>query len=232
MMNDNNSISGAPGQPQAILFDLDGTLLDSLPGIEFSIRSAFARCGLPEPQKSIRTLIGPPIRSILANLAGDVTSSTLDRLEQAFRVSYDSEGWCMTPHYPAATDALHALHAGGVRLFVASNKPIHIATRILQSEGTFSLFESVLTRDSRTPPYSGKLEIMRSLVESHHLDPQRCLMVGDTMEDAEAAAHVPMRFAFMTHGYGQLSESAHAPAVLHLNHFSELLPHIAKEFAQ
>jgi phosphoglycolate phosphatase len=234
MTNNSNSISSMLDlhHPQAILFDLDGTLLDSLPGIEFSIRSAFAQCALPEPQKNIRSLIGPPIRSILASLAGDVSPSTLDRLEQAFRTSYDSEGWSMTPHYPAATNVLRSLHSKGVRLFVASNKPIHIATRILQEEGTFALFEAVLTRDSRIPPYAGKLEIMQCLIEAHDLDPGRCLMVGDTMEDVEAAAHIPMRIAFMTHGYGHLPESANASVVMRLNHFSELLPNLAKEFAQ
>ena len=52
--------------PRCIIFDLDGTILDSLPGIEYSVNSAFAFRNLQIPQRSLRELIGPPIRTILS----------------------------------------------------------------------------------------------------------------------------------------------------------------------
>jgi phosphoglycolate phosphatase len=76
--------------PRFLLFDLDGTILDSLPGISYSVQQAFDVCGLPLPDCQLRSMIGPPIRTILS-LAGQVTNTAvLDALEQAFRRIYDS----------------------------------------------------------------------------------------------------------------------------------------------
>jgi phosphoglycolate phosphatase len=215
--------------PKAMLFDLDGTLLDSLPGIEHSARAAFAACGLAMGEVELRTLIGPPIRTILARAAvagadGGPSEEQLDRLVQAFRLSYDNEGWKMTPHYAGAAEFLRLMRAEGKRLFVVSNKPRHISLTILEAGGTLELFEEIVTRDSRRPAYSGKREMMASLMERHGLEAQDCLMVGDTMEDAEAASATGMQFCLMTHGYGDVPVDSVVPVAFRFDRFSELLP--------
>src|ERR1700753_2531652 len=93
--------------PHAIFFDLDGTLLDSLPGIAFSIEQAFATCGLPMQALDLGAAIGPPIRTILALAASEATDSDLNLLERAFRRSYDSEGWKKTLLFPGSSSTLH-----------------------------------------------------------------------------------------------------------------------------
>ena len=221
--------AGPLRRARALLFDLDGTLLDSLPGIEHSARAAFAACGLAMGEVELRTLIGPPIRTILAKMAladaaGGMSEEQLDRLVQAFRLSYDNEGWKMTPHYMGAAEFLRLMRAEGKRLFVVSNKPRHISLKILEARGTLELFEEIVTRDSRKPAYSGKREMMRSLMERHGLEPQDCLMVGDTMEDAEAASATGMMFCLMTHGYGNVPVDSVVPVTFRFDHFSELFP--------
>jgi phosphoglycolate phosphatase len=213
--------------PQAVFFDLDGTLLDSLPGIGFSVEQAFTNCGLKPQYTDLRSRIGPPIRVIFSQLAPYLAEADLDRLERAFRTSYDTEGWRMTPHFPGATTLLHDLQSIGTRLFVVSNKPIHIATLILRSESTFDLFEEVVTRDSRNPPYTGKLDMLQYLTATHGFDLDRCLMVGDTMEDASAAAAATVGFAFVRHGYGDVPASV--PVTLRLEDLSEFMPLLTKE---
>ena len=215
--------------PPCLLIDLDGTLLDSLPGIEYSARAAFAACGLAVGEVELWKLIGPPIRMILARMAlahatGGLSEEQLDRLVQAFRASYDSEGWKRTPLYAGAAELLRELRAGGWRLFVVSNKPRPISLRILEAGGTLGLFEEIVTLDSRKPAYSGKREMMRSLMERHGLEPQECLMAGDTMEDAEAASETGMPFCLMTHGYGDVPEGSAVPVAFRFAHFSELMP--------
>jgi phosphoglycolate phosphatase len=210
-----------------VLFDLDGTLLDSLPGIEYSARAAFAACGLAVGEVELRTLIGPPIRTILARMAhatGGLSEQQLDRLVQAFRASYDSEGWKRAPLYAGAAELLRELRAQGKRLFVVTNKPRSISLRILEAKQTLGLFEEIVTLDSRKPAYSGKREMMRSLMERHGLEPQECLMAGDTMEDAEAASETGMPFCLMTHGYGDVPEGSAVPVAFRFAHFSELMP--------
>jgi phosphoglycolate phosphatase len=186
-----------------LFFDLDGTLLDSLPGIGYSVSAAFATCGLKMGTTELRTLIGPPIRTILANISAvTLDEAQLDRLVAAFRESYDSEGWKLTPHYPGAADSLQTLREQGRRLFVVSNKPRHISEKILAEEGTLDFFLEIVTRDTRTPSYADKQEMMQYLMQKWDLSAEDCLMVGDTMEDAKSAEDVGIGFCLMAHGYG------------------------------
>jgi phosphoglycolate phosphatase len=219
---------------RVVLFDLDGTLLDSLPGIEYSARAAFAECGLVAGEIELRTLIGPPIRTILAKMAlaettGGLSEEQLDRLVVAFRTSYDSEGWKRTPHYEGALQTLCAMRTDGRRLFVVSNKPRHISLRILQAGGTLELFDEVVTRDSREPAYTDKQEMIHSLMQRYGLQPQDCLMVGDTMEDAAAALQTGIQFCLMTHGYGDVPLGPAVPVAFRIDHFSELMPALRQE---
>jgi len=211
--------------PRNLLFDLDGTLLDSLPGIQYSAEAAFRACGLAIGKANVRSLIGPPIRKILERMAaGPVSGEELDALERSFRWSYDTEGWRMTPHYDSAAESLHRLKASGRRLFVVSNKPRHISLRILEAEETLDVFDEIVTRDSRLPPYRDKREMVSKLMQKWELAAADCLFVGDTMEDAEAASDAGMQFCLMTHGYGDVPVGAGVPVAFRFDHFSEFVP--------
>jgi phosphoglycolate phosphatase len=211
-----------------ILFDLDGTIWDSLPGIDFSLRTAFAQCGLPLKRENLREMIGPPIRTILST-AGGVEGSRLDDLERAFRQSYDKEGWRKTVCFPDAVRVLRKAHLLKYRLFVVSNKPRQASMRGLNHEGILDLFEEVVTADSRMPPYSTKAEMVDALLKRPGIDPRVCLLVGDTIEDAKAAEAARIRFAFMTHGYGEVPQSASALITFRLDSFGQLLPLLERE---
>ena len=80
---------------QYCIFDLNGTVVDSLPHTA-SIDSAFADCGIRTPACNVGQFIAPPIRQILARVAGASNAAFLDRLEHPFHRSYDSEGWRKT----------------------------------------------------------------------------------------------------------------------------------------
>jgi len=133
------------------IFDLDGTLVDSLPGIAWSVGQALALCGLPPLTVDLKPLIGPPIRSILASVTGLRDAPSLDRLERAFRASYDGEGWRKSTCYEGAPDMLRRLRAGGIGLWVVTNKPSRIALRILREIEIDGLFGGVASLDSRAP---------------------------------------------------------------------------------
>jgi phosphoglycolate phosphatase len=216
--------------PQCVLFDLDGTLLDSIPGIAYSVKAAFDAAGLPVPAFNLRQYIGPPIRDILSRAAATSDPVLLDKLEQHFRASYDSDGWRKTICFPGTLELLETMKASGHRLFVISNKPGDIAARILEALGIASHFEQIYTRDSVEPPYASKADMLRALLTDHQLAALDCVMVGDTMEDASASALHKIRFIFMEHGYGEPS-LAH-PVLLKLGSFSEFMPFLAVENVQ
>jgi phosphoglycolate phosphatase len=212
----------------SVLFDLDGTVFDSFPGIAFSIRAAFAACNLSLSDVNLRALLGPPIRGILAVAGNTSDANTLDALERAFRHSYDTEGWQRTACFPGAEATLRELLRRGHRLFAVTNKPRHVTLRTLDHLGVAGLFEAVVTRDTRSPAFRDKNEMVADLLASHKLVSDNCLMVGDTMEDAVAAAQAGIRFVWMAHGYGTLRDSSAVPVSCVLQHFSELPPLISQ----
>lgn len=216
--------------PQFVLFDLDGTLVDSLPGIAYSMNQACRALNIAPPSADLRSLLGPPIKAIFSKLLATDDVSLLDRLEAAFRSSYDSEGWRKTSCYDNARETLEALKAGGHHLFVVSNKPFHIATRVLQSEGILPLFEKIYTRDSRQPHYVSKTEMIEDFLSDHAVFPSQCMMVGDTMDDITAAAETQVAAAFMQHGYGEVPSDF--PETFRLRNFSDFLVWLVVEDAR
>jgi phosphoglycolate phosphatase len=191
------------------------------------MQAAFDAVGLPEHSFNLRQLIGPPIRTILSRAAETDDPALLDALERHFRASYDSEGWRQSVCFPDALEVLQAMKKSGHRLFIVTNKPRHSSTMAIAAEGIAPLFERIYTRDSIEPPYASKADMLHGLLTDQHLSPQDCVMVGDTMEDASAAAMHKIKFIFMEHGYGEIS-SAH-PVMLRLGKFSQFLPYLAME---
>ncbi len=202
-----------------IFFDLDGTLVDSLPGIEYAVDCALRESNFVR-REPLRSLIGPPIRDILQSVAAGATEDQLDRLEAAFRAVYDSAGWRQTALQSGAARALDVLLAGGMRLFLVTNKPLAATAKILSLLGLEDHFEDVLARNSTVPPFTSKARMLQYLLERHGLDPKQCLMVGDTTEDCAAAAEAGVAAVIMAHGYGQ--QWAAPSGCLLLNDFREL----------
>jgi phosphoglycolate phosphatase len=182
-----------------IIFDLDGTLVDSLPGIEWSARQALAACGAGPLLCDLGPLLGPPIRSILAQATGIAAPHRLDALERAFRYSYDTQGWRQTVCFAGTLETLDRLSAAGATLWVATNKNRFATGKILSQLGLGRFFREVACRDSRTPVFSTKAEMLIHLMDRRRLAPSECLMVGDTREDADAARAAGIPCAILRH---------------------------------
>jgi phosphoglycolate phosphatase len=191
------------------IFDLDGTLVDSLPGIALAIAAA-----LPEgsaPGSDLRSLIGPPIREILKSLSGCTDKTELDVIEARFRYAYDSAGWRESVAYPGIPELLQQLSETDRQLFVVTNKPLKPATGILTMLNLLKHFEDIVTPDSASPPYRSKAEMLQALMTLWQLDAADALFIGDSMEDYLAATSADVQFAVVAWGYGVQRIAIEAP---------------------
>ncbi len=202
------------------IFDLDGTLVDSLPGIAAALVAAFESIGRTLPEANLRAEIGPPISVIARRLAPSLTDLETLAIEQAYRPLYDDHHWSLTTLFPGVGATLHTLNRRGHSLFLLTNKPRVPAVRILEHLGLSHLFTDLYTRDCATPSFASKTLMLEALVAHHSLDPAASILVGDTAEDGEAAHANSIPFVFVTYGYGLCPSAANAisefSALLHL----------------
>jgi len=202
-----------------LFFDLDGTLADSLPGLQASIAEALSSGGRQLRVEDLRPFIGPGIRTILKNLENDLTEAELDEMERCFRASYDTDGVKNALLYEGVKQTLEALKANGAELFLVTNKPKLATVNLMEQHGIAGLFTEMLSRNSRQPGYASKGEMLRELVVRYGLNAERAVMVGDTAEDHHAAREAGMRFAFVEYGYGEIGDEVKC---IRLSQFSEL----------
>jgi phosphoglycolate phosphatase len=186
-----------------VIFDLDGTLVDSVPGIQWSVEAAMEFCHLSRVCPDLTPLIGPPIRTILTTACGTTDSAELDKIERAFRKFYDTEGLRRTICQPAVEQMLHQLRTHGCTLSIVTNKPAHATGLILGSLGINGYFQAVVCRDPALPSLASKPEMLIGLLNRQVIPREESIMVGDTLEDCHAAVVAGIACAVVSHGYGR-----------------------------
>jgi len=201
-----------------VIFDLDGTLVDSLSGIEQSARAAITAVLPDEPMPDLRSVIGPPIGEMFAMLWPKLAWEKMHCLVAAFRSHYFAKGCLAVTVFPGVPETLARLHASGLRLFVLTNKPSAPTKKILEHLALANLFDDTLSPDSFEPPFRSKPEGARLLTEKLGLNPEKTTLVGDGADDAISAEVCGFRFIAAAYGYG----TAAARSAKRLEKFSEI----------
>jgi phosphoglycolate phosphatase len=191
--------------PFHVVFDLDGTLIDSAEAILASLRGAFAECGVTPLRSITADIVGPPLDETLKLLAGCEEPALIARLAGAFKHSYDTGGALKTEAYPGVGDMLRAVHAAGMKLSIATNKRIHPTRLIIEHLGWADIFDSIYALDIVSPPLPNKAAMLGRLLIDKGIDTCRAVYVGDRIEDFEAAEANDLPFIAATWGYGELS---------------------------
>ncbi len=205
--------------PSDILFDFDGTLIDSSAGILASFGRVLAAHGLRASVPLEAALIGPPLGETLKHITGIDTPDELERLIAAFKRDYDSEGYRATTAFPGVAEGLARLAAQGARLFIVTNKRLVPTRKILDALGLARHFAGVHSRDETEPMAPSKAAVTRRVITQHAIDPAGACFVGDSDEDAHAAAENGLRFVHACYGYGAVGIAAGG---LRLDRFADL----------
>jgi phosphoglycolate phosphatase len=167
-----------------VLFDLDGTLSDSAPGILASLRYAFDVNGLaPLDPTTERELLGPPFYESLPPIIGH---DRLGPVIESYRARY-AEAMYDTSAYPGVPELLAALVADGRRLAVATSKPEHYAVPIVEHLGLARFFETVGGDELDGSLRTKALVIGKVLARLGDPGPDDVVMVGDRSHDVVGA---------------------------------------------
>ncbi len=199
-MIDNDRVTfPADTRPQVVIFDLDGTITDSAPGIVASFRYALAAIGAEIPDCDLAALaVGPPLDHTLAAMG---LADHADEAIAAYRADYNSGGWAINALFGGIADLLADLRAAQVRLAVATSKPEPIARQILDHFGVTGHFE-VIAGAGPDGTRSSKADVLAHALAQLHPPPETVVMVGDRSHDVEGAAQHGIPTLVVGWGYG------------------------------
>lgn len=188
------------------LFDLDGTLTDSEPGITNGLREAFRQIGWPVPdQKTLRRFIGPPLFNMLKTLYPEMPPETADELIGYYRSYYNDRGVYENAVYPGIMELLEELRRCGAKLSVVTSKPLSPAKSVLDYFKLSPRFDFISAEDD-SEHGRGKEFLIRPALEHFGIPAGRAMMVGDTKYDAAGARRAGVPFVGVLYGFGTREE--------------------------
>ncbi|HKR75249.1 MAG TPA: HAD hydrolase-like protein [Rhodanobacter sp.] len=185
------------------LFDLDGTLIDSEPGITACIRYAFDKLGVPAPTE-LRPWIGPPLRHSFAPLLGH----DAERVEAAvdyYHERFATLGWREHLVYPGIVAAIERLQASGHTLAVVTSKPERHARPIVEHLPFGNAFTRLYGPDPSSP-HSEKASMIAAALADFAVPPGQTAMIGDRCFDIEGAVANRVRGIGVLWGFGSREE--------------------------
>ena len=190
-----------------IIFDLDGTLIDSSTSILESFANAFSSYSL-EPIRPFSTdIIGPPLMETLSILSGISDKDVLNKLAEEFKSHYDTCGYKKTIVFPGINEMLSRFKDSGIHMYIATNKRILPTTKIINYLKWNEMFEGVYSLDSFSAFASSKSEVLSKLVASNNLIKDNVIYIGDREEDKIAAIANHILFEMAAWGYDQTKEN-------------------------
>ena len=217
--------------PKAIFFDLDGTLIDSVPDITCAVDKMLLELGFAEAgEQKTRSWVGNGarilvLRALAASLKineEEVKENQLDSAHKLFVKHYAEQSTKNSKVYSGVKTVLKQLQRHGVRMAVITNKPGQFTPGILADLGLAKYFEVTVSGDSlavKKPDPAPLLHVMTTM----GLMTEECLMVGDSKSDIVASNAAGMKSVCVTYGYNHGEDARELPATAHIDQFLELL---------
>ncbi|MCC7250387.1 HAD-IA family hydrolase [Hyphomicrobium sp.] len=212
-------------QNATLVFDLDGTLVDSLPDLVAATNHALSDLSLPlVPAETLRRTVGFGARRMIVeglNQTGlTLPEPDLDRLLARFLAYYEPNIARETRPFEGAVAALEDFRAAGARLAICTNKRLSLAEHLLKELAIDGLFDAVAGRDS-FPVYKPHPDHVRGAVRMAGGDLTSAVMIGDTGIDIAAARAADIPVVGCAFGYSEAPIETLKPDAV-ISHFREL----------
>lgn len=184
-----------------LIFDLDGTLLDTLADLTASTNHVLSRHQMPpRTLAEVRTFVGNGVRRLLRLAAPPETDEkTVDTLVAEFAAYYPQHCMDATAPYPGLMEVLQRLKAAGRRLAIVSNKPDYGVQALRQAffPGLMEISVGEQPGVRRKPAPDAVLRVMEQL----HASPEQCVYIGDSDVDVETAKNAGLPFVGVAWGF-------------------------------
>jgi phosphoglycolate phosphatase len=192
--------------PQAVFYDLDGTILNSANEIMSAIKKAANKNHIKIKKSKIKSSIGPSFDKILKRiLISDIPCHQYKKLMSSFRNEYDTKLCTRSSLYPNVKTILGRFKQKRIYQFLITNKPPKATKRIIQKHKLEKLFDQWHSSSSR----NDKAYLVKKIIRQYNLQKSRCFYVGDSTDDSDAAEKNRINFIAACYGYGlKYSKSA------------------------
>ena len=194
----------------ALIFDLDGTLTDSKPGILGCLRKVIDARGISDGG-SLERFIGPPVEEWVLDLLPNGSQAERAALAREYRACYDRDGWSNNSVFPGVRPMLEQLHDAGFPLYLCTSKHEPFAVRIIEAFQLAHLFAAIYGDKLEYASHS-KTDLLARILHERELDIASAWMVGDRIFDFDAARANHLRSIAAEWGYGSKEEWARADA--------------------
>ncbi len=189
---------------QALLFDLDGTLIDSWEDIAASLNHTLGRLKIaPKSREEVQSYVGDGVKTLLTRATGRSDPAFLDQAIEIFKPYYKEHCVDKTALYPGVQEILK--HFDGKQCAVVSNKPVEMVDKTLERLGIRKYFKSVMGAES-TPNRKPHPEPVQKTLERLKVKPDSGLMIGDGTADMESGAAAGVKTCAVTYGYRSRAE--------------------------
>lgn len=189
---------------RSIVFDFDGTLFDTKAGILHCLRSAGNAFGLDTSSLS-DWVIGPPADESAKRLMPHYSAEARSKFLVAYRECYAMYGWSQSVPYPGIISILEWLRAYRLQVFICTSRRMDLTLKLLRHHQIYENFMAIAADDPALKNHEKK-HLLNDLVSRENIDVNRCVMVGDSKYDVDAARAVGMKVIAALYGYGKRAE--------------------------
>ncbi|MBA6243445.1 MULTISPECIES: phosphoglycolate phosphatase [unclassified Psychrobacter] len=222
---------------QLLIFDFDGTLIDSVPDLADATNTMLTTLGKDTyPIETIRNWIGNGSRLLVERALvgkvevaeGELTVEEADHAEQIFFEAYKNLSGSKTVAYPDVDDGLKKLHAAGYTLALVTNKPIRFVPKILHSFGWQDLFSEVMGGDSLSVKKPDPAPLLH-VCETLNVSVDQAVMIGDSRNDMLAGQNANMDTLGLSYGYNYGQDIRELNPTEAFDHFADLVAWVMKD---
>jgi phosphoglycolate phosphatase len=201
-----------PSASRSVLLDLDGTLIDSRPGIVASLNEALVEMGhTPDPDRDLTFFIGPPIAEAITRLLAHYGDDRVADGVRIYRAHYAHTGILGCELYPGIPEVVTTLQARGYALYVATSKLRAFAQAILERLELAGMMRGIYGSEPGGA-LDHKPALLAHVLAREPIVPERAVMIGDRRHDVEGAHANRMRAIGVLWGYGGREELTSAGA--------------------